>query len=116
MYPAWLQVVTNSVLVSSSLRCLHAVQTPSAGFAPFVESQPCLPGGAKSCVQGLGSVHQWKVAQAGPKDLNMITMSLILTAGFAIMVYLGDVLEEHGIGDGISFVICMGIVTGEHYC
>lgn len=61
--------------------------------------------------QALGSVHQWKVAQAGPKNLNTISMSLILTAGFAVMVYLGDVLEEHGIGDGISFVICMGIVT-----
>lgn len=67
-------------------------------------------------MQALGSVHQWKVAQAGPKNLNTISMSLILTAGFAIMVYLGDVLEEHGIGDGISFVICMGIVTGEPYC
>ena len=67
-------------------------------------------------MQGVRSVCQWKAAQAGPKHLSTMSMSLILTAGFAIMVYLGDLLEEHGIGDGISLVICMGIVTGEPYC
>src|SRR2546422_10715434 len=47
----------------------------------------------------------------GPSDLG-VTLSLLasLTAGTIILMWLGELISERGIGNGISFIIFAGIV------
>ncbi len=44
--------------------------------------------------------------------LDMVSMLLVLTAGSFLMVWLGELITEKGVGDGISFLIFVGIVAG----
>lgn len=37
---------------------------------------------------------------------------LVMVAGSQIVVWIGDLITEHGVGNGVSFVIFMGIVAG----
>ncbi len=43
--------------------------------------------------------------------LDMISMLLVLSAGSLSMVWLGELITEKGVGDGISFLIFVGIVA-----
>ncbi len=43
--------------------------------------------------------------------LDMISMLLVLSAGSLLMVWLGELITEKGVGDGISFLIFVGIVA-----
>lgn len=47
-----------------------------------------------------------------PNALTMITTVLTLTAGATFLMWLGEKISEHGIGNGISLLIFSGIVAG----
>ncbi|MBA2284703.1 MAG: preprotein translocase subunit SecY [Ktedonobacteraceae bacterium] len=47
----------------------------------------------------------------GPNWLESLAILLTLTTGTMILVWMGELITEHGIGNGISIVIFGGIVT-----
>src|SRR5256712_5930503 len=47
----------------------------------------------------------------GPNWLETLTILLSLTAGTMILVWIGELITEHGIGNGISLIIFAGIVS-----
>lgn len=47
-----------------------------------------------------------------PSAFTMITTVLTLTAGATFLMWLGEKISEHGIGNGISLLIFSGIVAG----
>ena len=49
------------------------------------------------------------IGELGP--LELATMSITLTAGAMIMVWLGELITESGISNGISFLIFAGIIS-----
>ena len=49
---------------------------------------------------------------AGPNLLPTIAMVLSMTAGTIFLVWLGELITENGIGNGISIIIFSGIVAG----
>ncbi len=46
------------------------------------------------------------------KAVGMILFVVSLTAGTSLLMWLGDKITEHGIGNGISMIIFVGIVSG----
>lgn len=42
---------------------------------------------------------------------NLITMVVIMTAGTVFLMWIGELMTEHGIGNGISLIIFAGIVS-----
>lgn len=46
-----------------------------------------------------------------PSIVHYIYMSLIITAGTAIAIFIGDLITKYGIGNGTSMLIVAGIVT-----
>src|SRR6266487_5308220 len=47
----------------------------------------------------------------GPNWLETLAILLSLTAGTMILVWIGELITEHGIGNGISLIIFAGIVS-----
>ena len=47
----------------------------------------------------------------GPNWLGSLTILLSMTAGTMILVWIGELITEHGIGNGISLIIFAGIVS-----
>src|SRR2546425_8109078 len=47
----------------------------------------------------------------GPNWLETLSILLSLTAGTMILVWIGELITEHGIGNGISLIIFVGIVS-----
>jgi preprotein translocase subunit SecY len=47
----------------------------------------------------------------GPNWLETLTVLLSLTAGTMILVWIGELITDHGIGNGISLIIFAGIVS-----
>src|SRR6266567_1974909 len=47
----------------------------------------------------------------GPNWLETLSILLSLTAGTMILVWIGELITEHGIGNGISLIIFAGIVN-----
>src|SRR6266480_1940530 len=47
----------------------------------------------------------------GPNWLGSLSILLSLTAGTMILVWIGELITEHGIGNGISLIIFAGIVS-----
>src|SRR2546425_5101333 len=47
----------------------------------------------------------------GPNWLQTLSILLSLTAGTMILVWIGELITEHGIGNGISLIIFVGIVS-----
>src|SRR5579859_5761416 len=47
----------------------------------------------------------------GPNWLETLSILLALTAGTMILVWIGELITEHGIGNGISLIIFAGIVS-----
>src|SRR5579884_2313791 len=47
----------------------------------------------------------------GPNWLETLTILLSLTAGTMILIWIGELITEHGIGNGISLIIFAGIVS-----
>jgi len=50
------------------------------------------------------------IASASP--LSMVAMVISLVAGTIFLVWLGELITEYGIGNGVSIIIFAGIVTG----
>src|SRR5947209_14917203 len=48
----------------------------------------------------------------GPNWLQALAILVSLTAGTMILVWLGELITENGIGNGISLIIFAGIVSG----
>src|SRR5690554_803352 len=46
-----------------------------------------------------------------PSIIHYIYMSLVITAGTAIAIFIGDLITKYGIGNGTSMLIVAGIVT-----
>ena len=46
------------------------------------------------------------------KIVGMLLFVVCLTAGTALLMWLGDKITEHGIGNGVSMIIFVGIVSG----
>src|SRR5690606_31826751 len=44
--------------------------------------------------------------------LELVAMSATLTAGAAIVMWLGELVTEDGIGNGISYLIFLGVLSG----
>lgn len=42
---------------------------------------------------------------------------MALTAGAMLQMWFGDTIDQYGLGDGLSFIICLSIMSGEpvHY-
>src|SRR3990170_4385977 len=49
---------------------------------------------------------------AGEDLLPTLTMVISMTAGTVFLVWLGELITEHGIGNGVSLIIFGGIVAG----
>ncbi len=52
------------------------------------------------------------VGLSGANLLPTVTMMLTMTAGSCLLVWLGELIDERGIGNGISMIIFAGIVAG----
>ncbi|MDG0867347.1 preprotein translocase subunit SecY [Candidatus Lucifugimonas marina] len=59
-------------------------------------------GGGGSAISGIGF---------GADSLNTITILLAMTAGTMLLVWMGELVTEKGIGNGISLIIFAGIVS-----
>jgi len=46
-----------------------------------------------------------------PKIIHYIYMALVMTAGTAVAIFIGDLITKYGIGNGTSMLIVAGIVT-----
>ena len=43
-----------------------------------------------------------------------VTESMVaLTTGAVMQLWFADTIDTYGLGDGLSFIICLGIVSGE---
>lgn len=56
----------------------------------------------RSDVNILGQVGVWQ----------LVSILLIVTAGTVLMMWLGELISEHGIGNGVSLIIFTGILAG----
>lgn len=48
---------------------------------------------------------------ADPTIIGYTQVALLLTAGVAVVVWLGDRITESGVGNGLSIIICVGILA-----
>ena len=63
-------------------------------------------------IQGLGlTVGLFRRTIIDQSVLNFIVITLILTAGTTFLMWLGEQINEYGIGNGISLIIFGGIVS-----
>jgi preprotein translocase subunit SecY len=68
-------------------------------------------------ISGYGQIvllHNWGAIypNASIPALPMVAMVISLIAGSVFLVWLGELITEYGIGNGISIIIFAGIVTG----
>ena len=61
-------------------------------------------------LQGLAMAVYLKNAMVNPGFLSTIVVCVSLTAGTAFLMWLGELITEKGIGNGISLIIFAGIV------
>ncbi len=63
-------------------------------------------------VQAIGlTIGLFRRAIVDQSAFNMITIIVILTAGTAFLMWLGEQINERGVGNGISMIIFAGIVA-----
>jgi preprotein translocase subunit SecY len=62
-------------------------------------------------IQAVGLYFGIKGAVINQGALSFITITLTFTAGTAFLMWLGEQITEHGIGNGISLMIFAGIVS-----
>jgi len=60
---------------------------------------------------GLPSPSMPLVVQTGPQFLFIIETVVVLTAGTMVLVWLGEQITKHGIGNGVSVVITINIIA-----
>ncbi len=61
---------------------------------------------------GTQGVLTYSVGFTGPDALPTLTAIIAMTAGTMFLVWLGELITENGIGNGISLIIFGGIVAG----
>ena len=67
---------------------------------------------ALAFVQSIGlTVGLFRSAVVDTRFISILTIVLTLTAGTAFLMWLGEQINEHGIGNGISLIIMAGIVA-----
>ena len=67
---------------------------------------------ALALIQALGlTVGLFRQAVATQNWFNFLVIMLILTAGTAFLMWLGEQINENGIGNGISLLIFAGIIA-----
>ncbi|MBI2875072.1 MAG: preprotein translocase subunit SecY [Firmicutes bacterium] len=66
---------------------------------------------ALAFLQALGITFAIRGAVVEPGALTIILIAFTLTAGTAFLMWLGEQITEHGIGNGISLIIFAGIVS-----
>lgn len=62
-------------------------------------------------VQAIGISIGFKAALINPSFGNTLLIALTLTAGTACLMWIGELITEKGIGNGISLIIFAGIVS-----
>lgn len=62
-------------------------------------------------VQAIGTTAALKRAMVDPSIWNYLLVALTLTAGTALLMWLGEQITDKGIGNGISLLIFAGIVS-----
>ena len=62
-------------------------------------------------IQAVGLSFYIKSAMVDPSALTLIAIPITLTAGTAFLMWLGELITEKGIGNGISLIIFAGIVA-----
>ena len=63
-------------------------------------------------IQAVGlTIGLFRRAIVDKSAFNMITIIIVLTAGTAFLMWLGEQINEYGIGNGISMIIFGGIVA-----
>ncbi|MDD5823745.1 MAG: preprotein translocase subunit SecY [Firmicutes bacterium] len=63
-------------------------------------------------IQAIGlTVGLFRKAIVDQSAFNMITIIFVLTAGTAFLMWLGEKINEYGVGNGISLIIFAGIVA-----
>lgn len=62
-------------------------------------------------IQACGMVFYMRDAFVDGNFLTYVTVVIILTAGTAFLMWLGEMITERGIGNGISLIIFIGIVS-----
>jgi preprotein translocase subunit SecY len=60
---------------------------------------------------GLPAPSMPLVVQSGPQFLFILETVVVLTAGTMVLVWLGEQITKHGIGQGISLIITVNIVA-----
>ncbi|MEG1500375.1 MAG: preprotein translocase subunit SecY [Clostridiales bacterium] len=62
-------------------------------------------------LQALGMTFYLRKTMIDPSLINILVIALTLTAGTAFLMWLGELITEKGIGNGISLIIFAGIVS-----
>ncbi len=52
------------------------------------------------------------VGLSGANLFPTVTMIITMTAGTCLLVWLGELIDQHGIGNGVSMIIFAGIISG----
>ncbi len=67
---------------------------------------------ALAVVQAIGvTIGLFRKALISTDVFSVIVIVLVLTAGTAFLMWLGEMINEHGIGNGISLIIFAGIIS-----
>ena len=64
-----------------------------------------------AAIQAFGLSYAVRPAIIDPNPLSYAIIIITLTAGTAFLMWLGEHITEHGIGNGISLLIFAGIVS-----
>lgn len=65
----------------------------------------------ESTAMAIGFGNQGLLDQANYNALNIITIIVALTAGSAFLMWVGERITEHGVGNGISIVLVINIIS-----
>ncbi|MGI6109273.1 MAG: preprotein translocase subunit SecY [Eubacteriaceae bacterium] len=66
---------------------------------------------ALAVIQALGLTLSWGDILTVKNGLTVFTVVLIITAGTTLLMYIGNLITENGIGNGISLIIFISIVS-----
>ena len=59
-----------------------------------------------------GASGQPAILTSGLGGVNMVSALLTVTAGTILLMWLGELISENGLGNGVSLIITLGIISG----
>ncbi len=65
----------------------------------------------QSLVMSYGFNNAYKGLVKNPSITGFITIAVVLTAGTALLLWLGDLVSQYGVGNGVSIIILAGIIA-----